>query len=96
MADSGTLDHERAIRTIEVLELNDRDYLVAARKTAFQSYRALLADYGRQTDPGAKHARLNAIHDSSHPSVWWEMKRQQEHWEELANLYADAPELLDS
>lgn len=95
-ADTGTVDHERAARTIDVLELNARDYLVEARERAFQSYWALLADYGQQTDPGAKRARLDAIRGSSHPSVWWEMKRQRTFLEGLEELFARAPELLNS
>ena len=95
-ADTGTVNHERAVRTIEVLELNARDYLVKARERAFRSYWALLVDYGQQTEPGAKRARLNAIRDSSHPSVWWEMKRQRMFLEGLAELFAKAPDLLNS
>ena len=95
-ADTGTVDHERALRTIEVLELNARSYLVKARQSAFWSYRALLAEYGRQTDLDAKQRDLDVIHGSAHPSVWWEMMRQHEFLEDLADLFARAPELLDS
>ena len=42
IADAGTQDHERARYTIEVLGLNDRDFLVEAREIAFENYRALL------------------------------------------------------
>lgn len=95
-AEVGTLEYERAVRTIDVLELNARDYLVKARRVAFQSYRALLADYGRQIDPEYKLTRLNAIRESGYPSVWWEMKRQREYLEGLTELFAEAPELLEA
>ena len=95
IADAGTQDYERASYTIEVLGLNDRDYLVMARKTAFEIYRALLCTYGRERDPQRRYVGMRAIRDNNHPTVWWEMKRQRQRWEELANLFAHAPEFLD-
>lgn len=95
IADAGTRDYERASYTIEVLGLNDRDYLVQARKTAFQNYRALLYTYGRERDPQRRYVGMRAIRDNNHPTVWWEMKRQQQRWEELADLFALAPEFLE-
>ena len=94
IADAGTQDYERASYTIDVLGLNRRDYLVEARKTAFASYRALLDTYGREHDPQRRAVGMRAIRNSNHPTVWWEMKRQQQ-WEELADLFAHAPEFLD-
>ena len=95
IADPGTQDYERASYTIKVLGLNDRDYLVKARKTAFENYRALLNTYGRERDPRRRSVGMRAIRDNNHPTVWWEMKRQQQRWEELAILFAHAPEFLD-
>ena len=95
IADAGTQDYERASYTIEVLGLNDRDYLVKARKTAFENYRALLYKCGRERDPQRRRVGMRAIRDNNHPTVWWEMKRQQHRWEELADLFAHAPEFLD-
>ena len=94
IADAGTRDYERARYTIEVLGLNRRDYLVEARRTAFASYRALLDTYGREHDPERRLVGMRAIRGNGHPTVWWEMKRQQR-WEELAALFAHAPEFLD-
>ena len=96
MADAGTTDYERAIHTIEVLGLNDRDYLVMARRNAFDSYRAVLDAYGQQSDPQRRCAIRRAIRDGSHPTVWREMKRQQSKMDVLANLFARAPELLEA
>ena len=95
IADAGTHDYERASYTIEVLGLNDRDYLVMARKTAFENYRALLYTYGQECDPQRRSIGMRAIRDNYHPTVWWEMKRQRQRWEELADLFAHAPEFLD-
>ena len=95
IADAGTQDYERASYTIEVLGLNDRDYLVRARKTAFRNYRALLSAYGSERNPQRRCAGMRAIRDNNHPTVWWEMKRQQQRWGELAELFALAPEFLE-
>ena len=95
IADEGTQEYERASYTIEVLGLNDRDYLVRARKTAFETYRALLLTFGREHDPRRRGDGMCAIRNNNHPTVWWEMKRQRTMWEELAGLFAHAPELLD-
>ena len=82
IADAGTQDYERASYTIEVLGLNDRDYLVRARRTAFRNYRALLSAYGPERNPQRRCAGMRAIRDNNHPTVWWEMKRQRQRWEE--------------
>jgi len=94
IADAGTEDYERARYTIEVLGLNDRDYLVKARRIAFENYRALLYTYGRERDPQRRSIGMRAIRDNNHPTVWWEMKRQWRMWEELAELFTHAPEFL--
>ena len=78
-----------------MLGLNERDYLVRARKTAFQNYRALLSAYGLERNPQRRCAGVRAIRDNNHPTVWWEMKRQRQRWEELADLFALAPEFLE-
>ena len=95
IANAGTQDYEPASYTIEVLGLNDRDYLVKARETAFRNYHALLSTYGPERDPQRRCVGMRAIRDNDHPTVWWEMKRQQQRWAELANLFAHAPDLLD-
>ena len=95
IADAGTQDYERASYTIDVLRLNDREYLVEARETAFLNYRALLSTYGRERDPRRRRIGMRAIRDNNHPTVWWEMKRQRQRWGELADLFALAPEFLE-
>ena len=93
-SDAGALDQERADRTIDLLGLNDRDYLVAARKTAFANYYDLLSGYLRDGDPERRRVRREAIRGNSHSTVWWEMKRQRTKWKVLQNLFQGAPELL--
>ena len=83
----------RARYTIEVLRLNERDHLVVARRSHFESYRALLFDYVREPDAGRRQRIFRAIRGSGHPTVWWEMKRQRK-WVVLASLFDKAPELL--
>lgn len=95
IADAGTQDYERASYTLEVLGLNSRDYLVRARKIAFENYSALLYTYGREPDHQRRCVGMHAIRANNHPTVWWEMKRQQQRWEELAVLFAHAPDFLD-
>ena len=95
IADAGTQDYERASYTIEVLGLNSRDYLVRARKIAFENYSALLYRLERESDPQRRCVVMCAIRANNHPTVWWEMKRQRQRWEELAVLFAHAPEFPD-
>lgn len=92
-SDAGALEQERARRTITLLGLNDRDYLVAARRTAFDNYCALLSGYAWLSDLERRRAR-SAIRGNNHPTVWWEMKRQRTKWQVLEDLFQGAPELL--
>ena len=95
IADAGTQDHKRARYTIDVLGLNDRDFLVEARAIAFENYFALLERYGRERDSQRRRGVMRAIRNNNHPTVWSEMKRQRQRWEALADLFAHAPEFLD-
>ena len=92
-SDAGALEQERARRTIALLGLNDRDYLVAARRTAFDNYCALLSGHARLGDLERRRAR-NAIRGNNHPTVWREMRRQRTKWKMLGDLFQGAPELL--
>jgi len=94
----GAASYLRAAYTIKVLRLNQRDCLPAARQNAFKGYRARLREYIRQRDGGAKRedlVRMTAgFAATPHATVWAEMKRQQQHLPELAELFAQAPEAL--
>lgn len=99
IAEEGEPGHERATYTIEVLRLNDRDILSAARASEFASYRARLREYrGRKTEgaPDDELKRLaDGVRNMPHPTVWAEMKRQRELHPTLAELFAACPEALD-
>ena len=89
---------QRAEYTIEVLRLNDRDYLVEARAEAFDSYRARLFEYTTRKSTGTSQNQLNdlikALQRMQHPTVWREMQRQQPIISTLKELFNLAPEAL--
>jgi uncharacterized protein (TIGR02646 family) len=88
----------RAEYTIRVLRLNDRDYLVEARRTAFGTYRARMVEYVTEKNNGATQVELNRRRDEllkvGHQTVWREMQRQQADYPALATLFNTAPEAL--
>lgn len=91
-------DHDRANYTLEVLRLNSRDYLVAARRNAFSGYRARLQEYVLQLQAGASRTQLKhfkeGIQRTPHPTVWNEMIRQHQFHPELKGLFEAAPDAL--
>ena len=50
---------------------------------------------GPERNTQRRCAGMRAIRENNHPTVWWEMKRQRQRWEELAELFAHAPEFLE-
>lgn len=97
-AASGTLDHERAKYTIEILGLNKREYLRLARRAAYLDYRAHLTQYLVVQRSGGDDDELERlateIQTRQHPTVWSEMRRQHASLPDLAPLFAAAPEAL--
>lgn len=93
-----SINYQRAEYTIDILRLNDRDYLVEARKEAFYSYRARLSEYITQKQIGATEEQLKnliaALQRMQHPTVWREMQRQQGFISSLNTLFDLAPEAL--
>lgn len=91
--------YQRADYTIEVLRLNDRDYLVEARKEAFYNYRARLGEYikKKETDTPLDQLKpmITALQRMQHPTIWKEMQRQQQFIPELKELFDLAPEALN-
>ena len=91
-------ERQRAEYTLEVLRLNDRDYLLAARAEAFDSYRARLTEYIHEQQAGSPQLqldrRIKALVKMQHPTVWHEMQRQQAWIPELKHLFDLAPEAL--
>ncbi len=96
-ASKGTREYERADYTRRILRLN-RELLTVARAEAFSAYRARLSEYITVRERGASRAalqrRIQAIQLAAHPTVWWEMKRQQRQHRELRALFREAPEAL--
>ena len=99
VADAGSLEYQRAEYTIEILRLNERDYLVEARETAFSGYMDRLEQYVLKKQNGASDQELalrrQALRRESHPTVWEEMKRQRNHIGKLSELFDTAPEALE-
>lgn len=95
----GTVEYKRAIYTLEVLRLNDREYLLNARRSAYAAFAALLYEYINRRSQGEPQTTLSHISDAirraHHPTVWAEMKRQSKTHPSLRPLFRDAPEALN-
>jgi uncharacterized protein (TIGR02646 family) len=98
-AKPGTTEYERATYTIRALGLNVREYLPKARQQAFKDYKAHLSHYRLKLEQGAPRQHLRRlerdIKQRQHPTVWSEMKRQQEAIPSLAALFRAVPQALD-
>ncbi|WP_223758826.1 hypothetical protein [Myxococcus sp. RHSTA-1-4] len=94
----GPVEHARADYTIRVLQLNIRDWLPQARRSAYLDYLAHLKGYVRDKAEGLPRAHLDRLAEDirarQHPTVWFEMKRQHASMPELTLLFAKAPEAL--
>src|ERR1700739_2046751 len=95
----GTVEHTRANYTIQVLHLNDREYLRLARELAYEDCYSILESY-----IGAKNAgrpqnyldrKIRAIRRKAHQTVWSEMKRQRQLIADIGALFDAAPEALN-
>jgi uncharacterized protein (TIGR02646 family) len=99
MPELSSADEAKAKYTMELLRLNKRDYLIAARSNAYSGYLARLEQYATRKDDGATRRQLaklkRGIQGASHPTVWAEMKRQATLIAELDELFSEAPEALD-
>lgn len=89
----------RAKYTCDLLGLNDRDDLTAARREAYDGYRARLREYAEEKAVGATAGRLAQLKEAilrvQHPTVWREMRRQKDHIEELRTLFQRVPEAIE-
>src|SRR5579864_1256759 len=78
----GTRERERARYTIEILHLNEREYLRVARVSAYEGYCGILHRYIDERDShmpqGVLDRKVAAIRRSPHPTIWAEMKRQKD------------------
>lgn len=97
-APAGTVEHERARYTIDVLGLNKREILPRARRAAYLDYCAHLRQYIAVRSEGGDAAELTRLEREiltrQHPTVWSEMKRQHASLPKIAPLFAEAPEAL--
>lgn len=90
--------YQRAKYTIEVLQLNRRDYLPLARRQAYNGYVSHLHHYMRLRDQDVTPLRLQeivqSIQNEKHPTVWFEMKRQYQRIPFLQEVFEAIPEAL--
>ncbi|MFN8514551.1 MAG: hypothetical protein U0232_05315 [Thermomicrobiales bacterium] len=88
----------RAEYTIATMTMN-RDLLPETRRNAYESYFQYLSRYVERRSAGAPQDALDrvirAIQRMTHPTVWFEMKRQYRVIPELETLFTQAPEALD-
>lgn len=94
----GTVEHQRAKYTIDLLGLNSREVLPQARRAAYLDFRAHLAQYvyerGQGQAPEPLQRLAQEIQARQHATVWAEMKRQHLLIPELKRLFEAAPEAL--
>ena len=94
----GIVEQRKAEYTIDKLRLNTRDYLVAARKEAYEAYlnamKAFVLDKTLNKAAAELQNSLSKFKTKQHPTVWAEMKRQYRSIPEIAELIIQAPELL--
>ena len=95
LADDGAI--RRAEYTIDVLGLNKKDFLLAARREAFHSYLSRLRDYARTSiDPHQSvtaAAQREAILRMQHPTVLREIFRQAAFLPQVAEILRQSPEI---
>lgn len=94
----GTIAYEKAKYTIDLLNLNNRDSLVVARKNAYFTYRARLYEYREKKMKNSSAEELNKLVDNlkkiDHPTIWAEIKRQKNYVTDLLSLFNSIPEAL--
>ncbi|MEI6388026.1 MAG: HNH endonuclease signature motif containing protein [Spirochaetota bacterium] len=88
----GHPDHDAALLTIEILGLNSREALVERRKKAYRKYLALARDYLRSSEQ-ERSRQVASFTAGWHPTVWFEMKRQQKLIPELQEMFSACPGL---
>ena len=94
----GSEDDLRATYTIYILRLNERDYLVDARRNALGGFRARLKEYVDARNSGGSRSDLRLLREgirrAPHPTVWAEMVRQRNHYPKIKVLFDAAPEAV--
>ncbi len=94
----GSEDELRAVYTIDILRLNERDYLVDARRNALGGFRARLREYVDTRNAGGSRSDLKLLREgiqrAPHPTVWAEMVRQRNYYQKIKVLFDAAPEAV--
>ena len=93
-----SIDYQRAKYTIDILALNDRDYLVKGRRQGGLNYRYRLKEYQRDKDSLIDNQKQQFIKDfkeMNYPTVWQEMKKQRKYIPSIDALIKASPEILD-
>ncbi len=89
----------RANYTIDILRLNDREYLVEGRKQAYGNFRARIIEYEQAKQSGSNQVLLDNLKSNllqaNHITVWKEMKRFYQRVPDLNTLFTNNPELLN-
>jgi uncharacterized protein (TIGR02646 family) len=98
-------DKKKAEFTLNLLNLNAREFLRQAREEAYEDYKARLEKYNNEKRGKNDRIKLDkmikGIKEKQHPTVWKEMQRYyRENWlekidEELHNLFVESPEALN-
>lgn len=88
-------DKLRTEHTIDILDLN-RDVLTEARKTSYHLYKSVFTDFINTKAKGKKHDFFpDGLRKMNHPTVWYEMKRQNQLIPELKTLFEEEPSALN-
>ena len=91
------IDYQIADYTIEILGLNDRDYLCRGREQGALNYRSRLIEYQQNKDSLTDSQKQQFIKDfkkMSYPTVWQEMKNQYQTIPSIKQLIEQSPEIL--
>lgn len=95
IGEEGTVQYLRAEYTINVLGLNERDFLSRARRNAYADYLENVRDYleAKELGAGDEVYQLQRLVARQHATVWAEVKRRAKAGGAHQQLFAVAPAL---
>ena len=92
-------EEKKAKFTIEVLRLNEREYLVEARKQAYGNFISRIKEYKQAKIDSRSQNELDQMKSNllrlNHITVWEEIKRSRNHIPEITNLFNSIPEVIN-
>jgi hypothetical protein len=91
LGEKGSKQYKRGAYTIDLLSLNERDYLPEARAVAFEAFVVFLEKYAENQAP---YLRSNILRNN-HVTVWYEMQRQWANHSRLKSLFKAVPDALN-